>query len=289
MLAAVGDINPDGKTSPTSHSGRNAAAISAGLADGSIDAFVGIGDFQYSKAYCADLVNEWSKLWGAVLPRTYWTAGPNHDNEPGVNEDLDRFMNGQCPGSTAVSATNAGRGFVDAMDFYSFDLGKWHVAVLPSLAWRYDKARAQAMTAQIDADLAAARAAGKHLAAVLHDPYFTSDTESHTRATEAKPWVDVLWKHRVRVTLSGSQHNYERSCPVNNADQCVADGMTAFQVSTGGISLRDFRSSPGYIAHRFSDTWGHLVLTLKADGSIAWEFRPVGGAMKTDRGSRPAA
>ena len=288
-LAAVGDMNPDGNTSTSSSSGRNAAAIIAGLNSGSLDAFIGIGDFQYNKGYCADLVNEWSRLWGAAIPKTYWTAGPNHDVEPGVNDDLDRFMNGQCPGSSAVSATNAARGgFVDALDFYSFDLGAWHIAVLPTATWRYDATRARALTATIDADLANAKAAGKHLAAVYHDPYFTSNTSSHTRFADVKPWVDVLWKHRVRLTLSGSQHNYERSCPVNNADQCVADGMTAFQVSTGGIGLRSFTSSPAYIVKRFSDTWGHLVLTLREDGSFAWEFKPVSGGMQTDSGSRAA-
>jgi hypothetical protein len=34
---------------------------------------------------------------------------------------------------------------------------------------------------------------------------------------------------------------------VNNDDQCVSEGMTAFQVSTEGIGLRSFTSSPSYI------------------------------------------
>ncbi|HZH18267.1 MAG TPA: DNRLRE domain-containing protein [Archangium sp.] len=288
-LAAVGDMNPDGNTSTSSPSGRNAALIISGLNDGSLDAFIGIGDFQYNKGYCNDLVTEWSKLWGQVIPKTYWTTGPNHDVEPGVNDDLDRFMNGQCSGSTARSAANVATGrFIDALDFYSFDLGNWHFAVLPTAAWRYDSTRAQNITAQLDTDLAAAKAAGKHLAAVYHDPYFTSSTSSHSRETDVKPWVEVLWKHRVRLTLSGSQHNYERSCPVNINDQCVSDGMTAFQVSTGGIGLRSFTSTPSYIVKRFSDTWGHLRLTLNPDGSFAWEFRPVSGGMQTDSGTRPA-
>jgi len=91
----------------------------------------------------------------------------------------------------------------------------------------------------------------------------------------------------VRLTLSGSQHNYERSCPVNNADECVEDGMTAFQVSTGGVRLRRFASKPSYIAERFSDTHGWLKLTLKADGSFDWQFQPVDGT-GSDSGSRAA-
>ncbi len=93
-----------------------------------------------------------------------------------------------------------------------------------------------------------------------------------------------MWKHRVRLTLSGSQHNYERSCPVNNADQCVPDGMTAFQVSTGGIGLRPFTSSPSYIVNRFSDTHGWLQLDLRPDGSFSWSFNGVAGP-STDSGT----
>jgi hypothetical protein len=288
-IAAVGDMNPAENTSAESASGKNAARIIAGLEEGSLSSFIGVGDFQYTQGTCAALTSYWAELWGAAISRTYWTAGPNHDVEPGRNDDLDRFMNGECPGSAAVSATNRSQGgFVDALEFYSFDLGAWHFAVLPAAAWRYDRVEAEAMTQQIDADLAAAEEAGRHLAAVYHEPYFTSQTSAHERYDAIKPWIDVLWKHRVRFTLSGSQHNYERSCPVDNADRCVPDGMIAFQVSTGGVALREFTSRPDYIVERFSDTWGFLVLTLRTDGSFTWEFRPTSGAMQTDSGTQDA-
>lgn len=122
---------------------------------------------------------------------------------------------------------------------------------------------------------------------VYHEPYFTSKTDEHDRADNHRPWIDVMWKRRVRLTLSGSQHNYERSCPVNNADTCVSDGMTAFQVSTGGAGLRSFTSNPRYIEKRFNDTYGFLRLTLKEDGSFDWNFVPTTGRA-TDSGTRPA-
>jgi hypothetical protein len=206
--------------------------------------------------------------------------------DPGVNDDVDRFMNGECL-STTKSATNTTLGrFQDALEWYSFDQGNWHFVVAPTAAWLYNTARAQAMTAEMDTDMKTAKAAGKHLAAVYHDPYFTSTTSAHTRFTQAKPWIDMFWANRVKVLLSGSQHNYERTCPVNNADQCVADGMQQFQVSTGGVALRSFTSNPAYVQRKFSDTWGHLRMSLKPDGSYTWEFRPVQGGMQTDSGSR---
>jgi hypothetical protein len=214
-------------------------------------------------------------------------SAPNHDWEPGRNGDLDNFMNDQCPGSTGKSAINRARGWIFNGEPYSKDFGNWHIAFLSSAPWRYDMPEAEKLTEWLDEDLAAAKEEGKHLAVVHHEPYFTSNTEAHKRAADHKPWIDVMWKHRVRLTLSGSQHNYERSCPVNNDDECVRNGMTAFQVSTGGIGLRPFTSNPSYIEKRFSDTHGFLRLTLKDDGSFDWRFVPTSGSSR-DSGTRSA-
>jgi len=206
-LAAVGDMNPSGNTSTTSASGRNAASIAAGLADGSLHNFIGIGDFQYDKGTCAALP-AWNTLWGGVKAKTFWTAGPGHDVRPGVNDDVDRYMNGECVSTTkSATSTTLGR-FQDALEWYATDQGNWHIVFAPTAAWLYNATRAQAMTAEMDADMKAATTAGRHLAVVYHDPYFTSDTSAHTRFTQAKPWIDMFWANRVKVLLSGSQHNY---------------------------------------------------------------------------------
>ncbi|WP_240721438.1 metallophosphoesterase [Pseudarthrobacter sp. NamE5] len=286
-IAAVGDMNGVKTSSTDSPSGRNAEAITELVENDEIDAFLGLGDFQYDTAYCEDYVEYWTPLWGGTMPKLYWVTGRNHDWEPGRNEDLDNFMNGQCRGSRKKAAINQERGFIRNGEPYSKDFGNWHFAFLSSAHWEYNPGRAQELTTWLDEDLAAAKAAGKHLAVVHHEPYFTSNTDEHERAADHKPWIDVMWKHRVRLTLSGSQHNYERSCPVSNDDECVPDGITAFQVSTGGIGLRPFTSSPPYIVKRFSDTHGFLKLTLRPDGSFDWNFVPTTGS-STDSGTRPA-
>jgi hypothetical protein len=161
--------------------------------------------------------------------------------------------------------------------------------MLSSALWRYDPARAREVTEWLHWDLATAKKKGQHLVVAYHEPYFTSNTNEHTRAANHKPWIDVIDKHDVRFTLSASQHNYERSCPVLSDDTCTPEsgtGTTAFQVSTGGIGLREFTSSPGYIVKRFSDTHGWLKLTLEDDGGFAWQFMPVAGP-GTDAGNRP--
>jgi len=289
-IAAIGDMNGERTVSVESPAGKNGAAIAGELKSGSVNAFLGLGDFQYDTAFCADYVNYWARLWGGTKSKLYWISGPNHDWEPGRNEDLDNFMNGQCPGDKTKSAINAQRNFIGNGEPYSFDLGAWHFAMLSSALWQHDRDAARAATTWLDRDLAAAKAAGKHLAVALHDPYFTSNTASHSRAKSVKPWIDVMDKHDVRLTLSGSQHNYERSCPVLANDTCTAGdgpGTTAFQVSTGGVELRPFTSDPRFIEKRFSDTHGWLKLWLEADGGFAWEFMPVSGP-SSDRGSRPA-
>ncbi|MBT2530957.1 hypothetical protein J7E83_02230 [Arthrobacter sp. ISL-48] len=286
-IAAVGDMNPPNNLEPDSPSGRNGAAITRLVQNNEIDAFLGVGDFQYDAAHCDDYVNYWRPQWGGTMPKLYWVSGPSHDWKPGRNEDLDRFMNGQCPGSPEKAAINQERGYIPNGEPYSKDFGNWHFAFLSSALWRYNPAEARAVTAWLDKDLAAAEAAGKHLAVVHHEPYFTSNTDAHGQAADHKPWIDVMWKHRVRLTLSGSQHNYERSCPVNSAGTCVHDGMTAFQVSTGGVPLRSFASSPRFIEKRFSDTHGFLRLTLRNDGSFDWNFVPTTGP-GTDSGTRSA-
>ena len=91
----------------------------------------------------------------------------------------------------------------------------------------------------------------------------------------------LIFSDRVRLNIG--------VCPVLADDTCTSEagsGTTAFQVSTGGIGLRQFTSSPDYIVKRFSDTHGWLKLTLEDDGGFSWRFMPVSGP-STDTGSRP--
>ena len=291
-LAVVGDMNGVRTTDPASASGRNGASIAAALKAGTVDAFLGLGDFQYDAALCADYVSYWKRLWGGTKSRLYWISAPNHDWQPGRNTDLDDFMAGQCPGDRTRSAANEEEGWINNGEPYSFDLGNWHFAMLSTALWRYYPTRAAEVTQWLDQDLAAAKDAGKYLVVAYHDPYFTSGTAQHAPAEEVKPWVDVIDEYDVRLTLSGSQHNYERTCPVLADGTCTSGtgpGTTAFQVSTGGAGLRDFTSTPPYLAARFSDTHGWLRLTLWENGAFWWRFMPVDGPGSDIGGRGPLA
>ena len=188
--------------------------------------------------------------------------------------------------STEKSATSSDLGrFQDALEWYSFNKGNWHILVAPTATWRYNSSRAKAMTSEMDADLKAAKAAGKHLAVMHHDPYFTSDTASHTRFSKVKPWIEC--SGRTAFACCCPAHSTITSGPARSTTRTSALRTDEqFQVSTGGIGLREFTSHPSYVERKFSDTWGHLRMSLKADGSYTWEFRPVSGGMQTDSGSR---
>jgi acid phosphatase type 7 len=184
----------------------------------------------------------------------------------------------------------ARRASVGPGDFWSRDVGAWHLVGLPTGLWRYAPVRARAMTRTLALDLASARARGKHVLVAYHDPYFTSRTDRHGADTLVKPWLALLQRYHVRITLSGSQHNYERTCPVLLTGVCTpaaGTGTTAFNVSTGGIDLRPFRTRPRFVAQRFSNTFGWLALALRPDGSFVWRYHPVVGR-GSDGGSRPA-
>lgn len=289
-VAAVGDMNPGDNTDPASSSGRTAADIS----DFGPDIFFALGDFQYPVGNCAELVSYWDELWGSLVPVMFHIAGPTHDWASATDELGYRdHTNGACPDqdtgpSRLVSELGHSLG---PGELWSRDVGGWHIVGLPTGLWRYDEQRAEAMTAELAADLAAARERGKFLLVAYHDPYFTSTTDAHTRELELKPWIDVMDRYGVRVTLSASQHNYERSCPVLPDDSCTAEagrGVTAFQVSTGGTGMREFvDAQPAFIDERFSGTYGWLELLLEPGGGFSWTFHPVDGPRNTDSGSRP--
>jgi hypothetical protein len=287
VMAAVGDMNPESNTSTTSPSGKNAASILAA----NVDLFLGLGDFQYTSGTCATLVSYWDKVWGSLMPKTFHIAGPTHDwlsatDQGGYRAHFDGACAGQTTGkSAAVQLLGRSIGPGEA---YSFDRGNWHFTMMPSALWRYSTADANAVTSWLDADLAAAKAAGKHLLVAWHDPYWTSSTSSHTRELATKPWVQVVDNHNVRILLSGSQHNVEIFHPQNVDDtRNDATGTQQFQVSTGGISLRSFTSTPPNLIARDSATHGWLKLVLHADGSYDWQFVPVSGTF-SHTGSRPA-
>ena len=289
-LAAVGDMNNDGNTSPTSATAEVASSILAARPE----LVFGLGDYQYPKGTCTALVDAYDKVWGKVVPLMFHIAGPNHDwNSTSDEEGYRNHFAGTCPGQTTGPSalvrsehTSVGPG-----DFWSRDVGAWHLVGLSTGLWRFDRARAQAMTQTLDRDLAQAKARGKYLLVAYHDPYFTSTTSQHGPDQAVKPWVDVIDKYDVRLTLSGSQHNYERTCPILDTDACTPDtgpGHHRLQRLDRRRQPADVRrtSPPSSSSASPTPTAGSPCPCTRTGPSTGGTTRS--SATSTDSGTRPA-
>ena len=288
-LAAVGDLNPDGQSSTTGAAGRNAASIAAA----GVDAVTVLGDFQYTYGDCGSLVNELDKTgWGALMPKLIGTAGPTHDWSGGTDVTNYRsHLGGTCSGQTSGRSLSSSAWGSDVGPDTSHwvDLGSWRVFSVSSGLWRYDSAKASAVTSWLDSELAKAVAAGDHPLVIWHEPYWTSTSSGHGPTTAVKPWIDVLDKYDVPLVLSGHQHGYERFYPQNaNSTRNDATGTQQFVVGTGGIGFYSWSNSAPNLATHQADTYGWLKLVLRADGSYDWQFVRTGGGSYTDSGTRPA-
>lgn len=143
----------------------------------------------------------------------YFCMG-NHD--AGTLSGLPSLQNYYCPipalGITSPVAPPAGE---TPEKNYSFDYGNLHIAVIDSTAWGgpgNSVARANAITAWLDADLAASTAPWKIVAA--HHPPKSNFGHSDTGQGMAAQLVPVLVNRGVDLLLVGHSHNYQRSFPL---------------------------------------------------------------------------
>ena len=153
---------------------------------------------------------------------------------------------------------------------------------MPDACGRVSGCDLAAITAWLKADLQRHR--NRCTVAYWHQPYFASRTEQHDPFDAVRPWVDLLYAHRVDVVLTGHQHAYERFAPQDPARRADPRGPQAFVVGTGGIGLYRFTSTAPNSVARQASTYGVLDLTLR-DGSYDWRFVPVAGGTYTDRGT----
>jgi glycosyl hydrolase family 16 len=298
-LAVLGDVNHDGNSSRSSREGKIAASIDAWTPR----AVALVGDFQYDYGDCSSLVGEFDRTgWGALLPKVVGAAGPTHDytsDDPSSASDYSRHMEGTCPGQSSGQSLSA-RQWDKTIQPYKphyVDLGAWTLISMPSGQWRGDYAdtygaawSGATLTDWLRSAVKRAKARGDHVAVMEHEPYWTSGTDDHSEdeGDAQRPWIKVLDRFDVRLLFAGHQHNYERFRP-QELDGTVnrSTGTQEFQVSTGGIGLREFTTTARNSVVRSSDTYGWLRVVLKPDGSYTWGFVPVEGDF-TDSGRRAA-
>ena len=238
VLVGAGDIAGDG-------SGDTATAQLIKSIDPA--AVFTLGDNVYPTGSASEFRNYYDPTWGQFKAITYPTIG-NHDV----------MTQGGAPY----------RAYFGVSNYYSYDLGGWHIVVLDSNAPSDPK-----QLAWLRADLAANTSNCQ--IAMWHHPAYSSGAKHGNN-----PNVEVLWKLLVadhaELVLNGHEHQYERFAPKS--------GLTEIVVGTGGRSNYSFSSpEPGSLV-RSSGTYGVLQLTLYA-GSADFEFVPVQGKTFTDSGT----
>ena len=233
------------------------------------------------------------------MPKVIGTAGATHDYTEDSAAAYARHMEGTCPGQRSGRSLSAQAWDHTIKPFkpHWVDLGAWTVISMPAAQWRDDYADAYgsrwtgaALTDWLRRAVKRANARGDHVLMMTHEPYWSSASDEHDadEGDAQRPWIRVLDRFGARLILAGHQHNYERFRPQHlDGTRDAADGIQQFQVSTGGIGLRSFRSTARNSAARSDDTYGWLRLVLRPSGAYTWRFVPTEGDF-TDAGRRSA-
>lgn len=224
------------------------------------------GDNAYPSGSAKQFKDCYDPTWGQFLDRTRPAPG-NHDWEtPKAAGYLGYFGKAAAPNGT---------------DWYSYDLGTWHVIVLDSDCSDVGGCGASSPQGRwLAADLHASTAACT--LAIWHHPRFSSGM--HGNDKEVAPFWTALYAAGADVIVNGHDHDYERFAPQDpNGLQDRSRGIREFVVGTGGRELREFDGAKLNSELRYSVTHGIIRFDLHP-GSYDWTFSPTSGDF-SDSGS----
>ena len=164
-------------------------------------------------------------------------------------------------------------------DYYSFNLGNWHIDALNSdctdsgCSDPLPGTTTTAQTAWLQNDLAHDTSACT--LAMWHHPLFSSGW------TLGSPGVAPLWnalyQAHADIVLGGHDHLYERYAQQDSSGTATTNGIREFVVGTGGEGLNGLSAHPTTLQASDARDYGVLVLTLHAS-SYSWKFVNTGGA-----------
>jgi hypothetical protein len=115
---------------------------------------------------------------------------------------------------------------------WSFDYGTVHFVGLNSLT----ESLVQAQSAWLESDLKAARAdtAIKFIIVMFHHPAYSASPSHGSTQRVQQYWVPIFEKYNVDMTISGHDHDYERSFPIRG-NQKAAEGQGVVHVVAGSF------------------------------------------------------
>jgi hypothetical protein len=263
LLVAAGDIacEPGERPSRDECGQQVTADLVTGL---NPNAVLALGDTQYEDG-TPDEFAAYDESWGRFKDITLPVVG-NHEY--------------QTPDAKGYYAYFGDRAGEPGKGWYTTTVGTWRVIVLNSECAEIggcepDSEQGRWLSSQLGG-------LPRCTLAAFHRPRFSSGDEHGDNPELASLWSQ-LQKAGVDVVLNGHDHDYERFAP-QDADGDPADGPVEFVVGTGGRSLRGFSHTSGRSSVRWSDSFGVLAMTLRADG-YDWRFVGPSGAPAVDSGT----
>jgi predicted phosphodiesterase len=161
-----------------------------------------------------------------------------------------------------------------AKDYYSFDYGNAHVAVIDSNA---STGRKSPQYRFLDRDLAASRAAWKLV--VFHHTIYSSG--KHGGAARIRKNLTPLFdQHEVAAVFMGHDHSYERTKPLRDGRVVGAgEGTTYVTTGGGGKSIRPVGTS-GFTA--YSESAFHFTRVTVDRDQLRLEMVRADGVVRDD-------
>ena len=278
VIAAVGDMacdpsdqswnNGDGTTSGCAQR-RTSSAM---LADTSVQAVLGLGDYQYDCDDPADYAVSYTPTWGRLNGVMDPVAG-NHEYQTGT----DAFGR-PCPSTNSTAAgyfSYFAHSHPESRGHFSFDVGSWHIIGLNGNCGSVGGCGASSGQASwLSADLDATTQ--PCVLAYWHQPRYTG-LGSGGKVAAYKAFWDTLYAHHADVVLNGHVHNYQRFAALNPSGAVDrTNGITQYTVGTGGEKLAALNTSviPQPVA--YAKSFGYLRMKLLSGGWTA-EFVTAAG------------
>lgn len=288
VIAAVGDLVCAFGTKQSPHHAPAGAhgecepeKVAKVVKSGDYDAFLPLGDLQYSYGAYWRYLKYWDRYYGSVKDITRPVPG-NHEYYDG--------------GAHNGYYTYFGKRAYPPRGYYSYDLGDWHMIALNTQRcinkmWDLGKGWTNPMPGGgcqpgdpmyewLKRDLA--RHPNDEYACTLayfHQPMFKIVTYELPGNNAQQAIYELLYKAGVDVALTGHQHDYQRWVPMNPQGSADPNGMAQFVVGTGGNSyqpLPDESEWPETVAAANTGTYGVLKMTL-SPASYDFEFLPAAG------------
>lgn len=271
-LLAAGNISQCGLSGPS-----NATAL---VVESQLPATViAMGDMQFpsdtttgAAATASDFANCYNTTWGRFKNLTWPVVGNREQDSLGFSAGADAYFGAGLIGQP-------GR------NWYSFDLGTWHVIVLNvSSGGAVTYGNNSNQLDFVIADLAA-NAGKKCVMAIWHDPYQMSSSLPGfiTHSTQSGIWRE-LYNAGADVVLNGGQHQYERMAPMDN--QGAVDSLRGILQINNGLGGDGWQDPTVIHPNSVVRGVGRGVLKMVlGDGNYSWEFLAAAGTTFTDSGT----